>query len=82
MAILLSLALVAFLELRDSSFRTDTEVMEVLSLPVLASVPYVASAAEEASRQRVRLIAAAAGTVSLVVMAYLAVVRRLWESLT
>ena len=81
-AILLSLALVAFLELRDSSFRTDTEVMEVLSLPVLASVPYVASAAEEASRQRVRLIAAAAGTVSLVVMAYLAVVRRLWESLT
>lgn len=81
-AILLSLALVAFLELRDSSFRTDTEVMEVLSLPVLASVPYVASAAEEASRQRGRLIAAAAGTVSLMVMAYLTVVRRLWESLT
>jgi uncharacterized protein involved in exopolysaccharide biosynthesis len=37
--LLLGLALAAFLEIRDSSFRTDEEVLRVLSLPVLAVVP-------------------------------------------
>jgi polysaccharide chain length determinant protein (PEP-CTERM system associated) len=42
----LSLMLIAFVEYRDKSFNTDSEVMAVLSLPVLAVVPFMQSHAE------------------------------------
>jgi polysaccharide chain length determinant protein (PEP-CTERM system associated) len=50
------LALVALLEYRDSTFRTDHEVSSVLSLPVLAVVPLMRSAAEKRSAFRRKLI--------------------------
>ena len=40
------LGLVALLEYRDSSMRTDDEVLATLSLPVLATVPLMTNAAE------------------------------------
>ncbi len=43
----LGLLLIALLEYRDNSFKTDHEVMRVLSLPVLAVVPMMQSAAEK-----------------------------------
>ncbi len=45
----LGFGLVALLEYRDDSFRTDDEVVRVLSLPVLAVIPLMLSAAD---RQR------------------------------
>jgi hypothetical protein len=48
----LGVGILLLLELRDSSFRTDTDVMDVLGLPVLASVPYTETATEVARRQR------------------------------
>jgi polysaccharide chain length determinant protein (PEP-CTERM system associated) len=42
----LGLALIALLEYKDSSFKTDVEVTSVLSLPVLAVVPLMHSDAE------------------------------------
>ena len=42
----LGLALIALLEYKDSSFKTDVEVTSVLSLPVLATVPLMQSDAE------------------------------------
>lgn len=64
--LVLGLALVALIEFRDSSFRTDDDVVTVLALPVLASIPAIVTAAEKRAMRRVRLIAAAA---SLVVFA-------------
>ena len=37
--LLLGLGLAALLEVRDRSFRSDADVIEVLALPVLATVP-------------------------------------------
>jgi polysaccharide chain length determinant protein (PEP-CTERM system associated) len=42
----IGLGLIALLEYRDSSFRTDDDVVRVLSLPVLAVVPVMRSTAE------------------------------------
>jgi capsular polysaccharide biosynthesis protein len=42
----LGLAFLAFLEYRDSSFRTEDDVVRVLSLPVLALVPVIATDSE------------------------------------
>jgi polysaccharide chain length determinant protein (PEP-CTERM system associated) len=39
----LGIALIALLEYRDSSFKTDEEVSSVLTLPVLAVVPFMQS---------------------------------------
>jgi polysaccharide chain length determinant protein (PEP-CTERM system associated) len=68
----LGLLLAAFMELRDSSFKNEDEVMSLLSLPVLALVPVIASERERRLR-RVRLVAMnVAGT--LVVIASLTLV--------
>jgi hypothetical protein len=40
------LALVALVEYRDSSFKTDDEITSLLALPVLAVVPLLQSAEE------------------------------------
>jgi uncharacterized protein involved in exopolysaccharide biosynthesis len=52
----LGLALIALLEYKDSSFKTDVEVTSVLSLPVLAVVPLMHSEAERRRLFRRRLL--------------------------
>jgi polysaccharide chain length determinant protein (PEP-CTERM system associated) len=52
----LGLALVALIEYRDGTFKTDHEVSSVLSLPVLAVVPLMRSAAETRAAFRRRLL--------------------------
>jgi polysaccharide chain length determinant protein (PEP-CTERM system associated) len=47
----LGLLLVAFLEYRDSTFKCEEDVVRVLSLPVLALVPLIASEAEDSRQQ-------------------------------
>jgi polysaccharide chain length determinant protein (PEP-CTERM system associated) len=49
---LLGLLLVGVLELRDTSFRGPEEVVQTLSLPVLASIPMMSSARERSARTR------------------------------
>jgi polysaccharide chain length determinant protein (PEP-CTERM system associated) len=56
----IGLALIGLLEYRDRSLKTDDEVKQVLSVPVLAIVPLMRSAAEQ---KRVRLRSAAVGLV-------------------
>jgi uncharacterized protein involved in exopolysaccharide biosynthesis len=48
--------LVALLEYRDSSFRTDEELTRLLALPVLAVVPFMQSDAEARRRLRTRIV--------------------------
>ena len=52
----IGLALVAFLEYRDSSFKTDAEVANLLTLPVLAVVPLMQSDEDRDRTTRRRLI--------------------------
>jgi polysaccharide chain length determinant protein (PEP-CTERM system associated) len=52
----LGIGLVGLLEYRDSSFRTDDEITSVLSLPVLAVVPIMLSAAERRRQRRRRYL--------------------------
>lgn len=67
----IGLALVAFVEYRDRSFKSDEEIGMVLGLPVLAVVPLMKSAAD---RKRELLRRFSLGTVcSIVVAACLAV---------
>lgn len=56
----LGIAIVGLLEYRDSSIKTDDDVVTALSLPVLAMIPAMVTKAEEhRARRRRRLIAAA-----------------------
>jgi hypothetical protein len=52
----LGVLLVAFLEWRDSSFKTDDDVANVLTLPVLAVVPLMRSNEDRARAARRKLI--------------------------
>jgi polysaccharide chain length determinant protein (PEP-CTERM system associated) len=52
----LGIGLVALLEYRDSSFRTDDEITNVLSLPVLAVVPIMLSDGERRRLRRRRYL--------------------------
>ena len=65
----LGLALVALLEYRDSSLKTDHDVITALSLPVLALIPAMVTRAEERVRARRRHLVAAASVAAFVVLA-------------
>jgi polysaccharide chain length determinant protein (PEP-CTERM system associated) len=62
----LGLGLAAFLEYRDSSFRTQDEVTAVLALPVLAQIPLIITPAEHRQLRRRRIAAVLATVVVMV----------------
>ena len=79
LGLVLGLGMVAFLELRDSSFRTDSDVFDVLALPVLALVPNVRSQ-KDLQRARWRRGAfSAAAVVFLSASAYVFWAMKLWK---
>lgn len=52
------LVLIGLIEFKDSSFRTDDDVVAVLALPVLATIPAMITAADRrAMRRRRRMVA-------------------------
>ena len=63
----IGLLLVALLEYRDNTFKTDHEVMRVMALPVLAVVPLMQSAAEKRWNFRKRVIIATACSATVLV---------------
>ncbi len=67
--LLVGIALVGLLEYRDSSFRTDTDVVTVLSLPVLATIPAILTREDKAYMRRKRLYTFAAVSVFGVMVA-------------
>lgn len=81
LGLLLGLGFTALLELRDRSFRSDTEVLEVLALPVLASVPRIESAAEKVRWRRQQLAASLVGATCVVAAGYATWTLKLWRSL-
>lgn len=79
--LVLGIGIAALLEIRDASFRTDSDVLEVLSLPVLASVPRIETADEKMGLRRRRLAMSATGVAGIVVASYLTWTLKLWNSL-
>ena len=72
------IALVALLEYRDTSFKTDDDIVTTLALPVLAVIPVMTNAAERrALRRRQILLAASTSVVCMVLAAAVMVVWRL-----
>jgi polysaccharide chain length determinant protein (PEP-CTERM system associated) len=62
-------ALAALLEYRDSSMRTEEDVIKTLSLPVLAVIPVMESPQEQLQKRRRLIFAGAAGALGLGVAA-------------
>lgn len=58
--LLIGLAVVGLIEFRDTSFRTDDDVVTVLALPVLASIPVMVTGAEKRAARRLRIMVALA----------------------
>ena len=71
------LLLVAIGELRDSSFRSEEEVMAALPFPVLALIPIMQSEREQHQRQWRQRWIDAAGVAMLVVAVAVVVIWRL-----
>jgi polysaccharide chain length determinant protein (PEP-CTERM system associated) len=57
------LALIALLEYRDSTFKSEDEIRQILQLPVLALVPLMASDRQRRAQRRRRLVVAVAAMV-------------------
>jgi polysaccharide chain length determinant protein (PEP-CTERM system associated) len=72
----LALGVVALIELRNSTFRTEAEVLMVLSLPVLATVPAIVTSTERRVARRRRLLAVSA---SMSLLASAAAVTFAWK---
>ena len=77
--IVLGLAIAVLLELRDTSFRDERDIVTVLSLPVLALVPYVETSAEQARRSRRMAILGTGGVMTVGAVAYVFWTMRLWN---
>jgi polysaccharide chain length determinant protein (PEP-CTERM system associated) len=73
MALVMGLAfgggLIALLEYRDRSLRTDDDVMLVLALPVLAVIPQMTTSGERQMMRRRKLVMSAAGALAVMCVA-------------
>lgn len=62
------LLLVGFLEYRDTSFKTEADIVKVLSLPVLALVPQMESGGQHFAMARRRKVVASAVVAGMVLL--------------
>jgi len=76
--LLFGLAVVVLLELKDAAFRSESEVVRLLSLPVLAVVPHVETAGERKRRMQRQWVLAASSVVFVGAAAYVFWMMRLW----
>ena len=65
--LMLGLALVALVEYRDTSLRTEVDVVSALALPVLALVPAMTTAVERQRKKRRHRLMSAAAAATVVV---------------
>jgi polysaccharide chain length determinant protein (PEP-CTERM system associated) len=77
--LLLGLGLVGFLEYMDTTFRSETDVINALSLPVLAAVPFAPTTAETEHRKRRRLMFSGAVVATLCISAVVFWRLQLWR---
>jgi polysaccharide chain length determinant protein (PEP-CTERM system associated) len=64
---------------RDKTFHSEGDVLDVVRLPVLAIVPFVMDKAEERRRKRFRTVVAGAAAATTVASGYVAYAMELWK---
>lgn len=79
LGLLLGVLVAALLELRDRSFRTEADVLDVLELPVLAVVPFVADDVYRRRRRRRQFALSAAAVGAVAGGAYVGWSMQLWR---
>ncbi len=77
----IGLGLTAFLELRDTSFRSDVDVIDVLGLPVLALVPRIRTATELRVERRRRVWLSVTAAACAIGAGYVTWSLKLWNSI-
>jgi polysaccharide chain length determinant protein (PEP-CTERM system associated) len=77
----LGFLIAALLELRDRSYRNESDVLDVLRLPVLATTPLVLAAEERTRRLRLRLIFSGVGAGVAAAAGYAFFAMNLWSYL-
>jgi polysaccharide chain length determinant protein (PEP-CTERM system associated) len=81
LGLLFGCGLALLLELKDKTFKSENDVLEVLGLPVLAQVPRVESEADRIRQRRRQIAVAVAGATCVVAAAYFTWTLKLWKSL-
>jgi polysaccharide chain length determinant protein (PEP-CTERM system associated) len=76
--LMLGIGMVVLLEIKDSGFRSESDVREVLALPVLATVPFVESPVDRRRRLRRGWLFATAGVLVATGAGYVFWSMRLW----
>jgi polysaccharide chain length determinant protein (PEP-CTERM system associated) len=79
--LLFGLGVAALLEFRDKSFWTEADVLDVLAMPVLATVPYVATTAEKERSRKLQIAASVSAVLCLALAGYVTWNLELWNSL-
>jgi uncharacterized protein involved in exopolysaccharide biosynthesis len=77
----IGIAAVALMFLRDTTFHSEADVLDVLSLRVLAQVPLVIDATETRRRQRRRLLLGSAAGLAMMSCGYVTWSMQLWKYL-
>lgn len=75
--IAIGLLIIGLLEYRDSSFKTETEAVKALSIPVFAQIPVMSSDRDRRAATKRRRLIDAGGTAVLVAVAFILVIWRL-----
>jgi predicted acyltransferase len=60
LGLMLGLGIAGFLEYRDTTLRTEDEIVKMLVLPVLAAIPVMTAIADRQRQRRNRILVAAA----------------------
>ena len=81
-SLLLGLALAALVEVRDSTFRTENDIVELLTVPVIAHVPFVESDADRRWSRVRRGVASTTAGVAVVAASYVFWQLELWRYIT
>jgi hypothetical protein len=80
MGFAIGLGLAVLLEYRDTSLKTDDDVLTALTIPVLAMVPVMMTKADVRRRHRLRLAGGIAATLVLVVFVAAATWYLVWKA--
>jgi polysaccharide chain length determinant protein (PEP-CTERM system associated) len=79
--LLLGLMLAALMEVRDTTFRTDRDIVEVLALPVVAVVPAIESDADKRRKRRRQILMSSSAVAASVVAGLVFWSLELWRYL-
>jgi polysaccharide chain length determinant protein (PEP-CTERM system associated) len=82
LGLFLGFGVAALLEIRDTTYREASDVVDVLSLPVLASVPHIATSGDLRKQRLVALAFSLAAVLSLAGAGYVSWTMQLWKTLT